>query len=329
MQSFSFNRILLLVIGLWPYQRTKFTRFQCICCFTILTSSIIFQLTRLITSKCTANLICEVFSSVSFFIVSLAKYNSFCINTGAIKDILIQLEHVRNQLKDKNEVAIIDEYTYNARQYSIGLTILCAFFTFVFITLQYFPSILIFPVLSKNVSQSRHVPIKMEYFIDQEKYFNLILLHVNVTFCIALVSILSIGTMLITYFIFTCGMFKITCYRIKRALNCNIQRNVTTKRKNLIVEDIKYAVEIHLQAMKLTTHIMSIFETMIFLLIVFGVICLALNLFELFEMMSSEINMEKFILPVVNVAISIIYMFISNYIGQNIIDHNNDVFHTA
>ncbi|XP_070523055.1 uncharacterized protein [Cardiocondyla obscurior] len=199
-----------------------------------------------------------------------------------IKDILIQLEHVRNQLKDKNEVAIIDEYTYNARQYSIGLTILCAFFTFVFITLQYFPSILIFPVLSKNVSQSRHVPIKMEYFIDQEKYFNLILLHVNVTFCIALVSILSIGTMLITYFIFTCGMFKITWYEYRKN-----HSNINT--------------------MKLTTHIMSIFETMIFLLIVFGVICLALNLFEVSLLF-----------------LYIIYMFISNYIGQNIIDHNND-----
>jgi len=42
-QYFSFNRILLLVIGLWPYEQSKFTRFQFIFFSAILTSGIIFQ----------------------------------------------------------------------------------------------------------------------------------------------------------------------------------------------------------------------------------------------------------------------------------------------
>ncbi|XP_011059576.1 PREDICTED: uncharacterized protein LOC105149097 [Acromyrmex echinatior] len=42
-QYFSFNRILLLVIGLWPYQQSKFTRFQFILISTILTAGIVFQ----------------------------------------------------------------------------------------------------------------------------------------------------------------------------------------------------------------------------------------------------------------------------------------------
>jgi len=40
---FSLNRTLLLVIGLWPYEKSKFTELQIICIFSILTTCIIFQ----------------------------------------------------------------------------------------------------------------------------------------------------------------------------------------------------------------------------------------------------------------------------------------------
>jgi len=51
-----------------------------------------------------------------------------------------------------------------------------------------------------------------EYFIDQEKYFSLILLHINAAFCIGLFAIIGIGTMLFVYLQFICGMFKISRY---------------------------------------------------------------------------------------------------------------------
>jgi len=52
----------------------------------------------------------------------------------------------------------------------------------------------------------------MEYFIDQEKYFYLILLHINAIACIGSAAMLAIGTMLITYFQHICGMFRIAWY---------------------------------------------------------------------------------------------------------------------
>jgi len=48
-----------------------------------------------------------------------------------------------------------------------------------------------------------------EYFIDQQKYFYLILLHIYAVICIGAIVMLAIGTMLITYIQHTCGMFKI------------------------------------------------------------------------------------------------------------------------
>ncbi|XP_012062193.1 PREDICTED: uncharacterized protein LOC105625475, partial [Atta cephalotes] len=120
----------------------------------------------------------------------------------------------------------------------------------------------------------------MEYFIDQEKYFYLTLLHIYAIIYIGAATTLAIGAMLITYFQYICGMFRIAGYRIEHAININIQQNITLKNKILMNEGIICAVEIHRQAMKLSKHLLSMFEIMMFCLIVFGVIFLTLNLFR-------------------------------------------------
>jgi len=48
-----------------------------------------------------------------------------------------------------------------------------------------------------------------EYFVDQEKYFYLILFHANVAFVIGATTMLATGTMLIVYQQHACGMFQI------------------------------------------------------------------------------------------------------------------------
>jgi len=39
-----------------------------------------------------------------------------------MKDLLEQLLHVYNELKDENEIAIIHEYGYNGKRFTIALT---------------------------------------------------------------------------------------------------------------------------------------------------------------------------------------------------------------
>lgn len=61
-----------------------------------------------------------------------------------------------------------------------------------------------------NESQPRQrVQIVTEYFVNQEKYFYLILLHKNAVICIGATTLTGTGTMLVGYIICACGMFKI------------------------------------------------------------------------------------------------------------------------
>jgi len=90
--------------------------------------------------------------------------------------------------------------------------VLAAFSVSIFIVAQFCSSI-ISVALSKNISQSRHLFITTEYFIDQEKYFYLIVLHTYAAICIGCTAMIAIGTMLVAYLQHTCGMLSISRYK--------------------------------------------------------------------------------------------------------------------
>ncbi|XP_025271234.1 uncharacterized protein LOC109610193 [Camponotus floridanus] len=178
-------------------------------------------------------------------------------------------------------------------------------------------------ILSSNTSRAHHLLIRTEYLIDQEKYFYLILLHIIVTVCIGGTAALAIGTILFTYLQHVCGMFKIASYRIERAMSITMLQNINLKKQILIFRGLICAVDIHRQAMKLSKRLQYSCEKMMCCLIAFGVISVSLNLFWIAS------SKEELILPFLYATISIIYMFLANYIGQLITNHNHHVFVTA
>lgn len=89
---------------------------------------------------------------------------------------------------------------------SFLVILVCGIFTCVFNT---FLPCIIEAVSPKNQSQSHSLHIMTEYFIDQEKYFYLILLHKEIASCIAVTAIVATGTMNILCFQHACGMFMV------------------------------------------------------------------------------------------------------------------------
>ncbi|XP_077264116.1 uncharacterized protein LOC143898476 isoform X3 [Temnothorax americanus] len=294
---YSLIRLLLLAVGLWPYQQSKFTQFQFIFFSAILSASIIFQLTPLILLKCTSDLVTKVLSPVSFFTMFIINYNVFRLNIEVVKKLLMELQHILNKLRDKNEIAIVKKYSCIANRYTITLTALVVCGIFVSIIVRIWSNLINVDV-PMNIShqRSRHLFIITEYFVDQEKYFHLILFHI---------------------------------YRIEHAMSIDILQNITLKNKILMPEGIIYAVDIHRQAMKLSRDLLSAFDIMMVWLITCGVVCVSINLFQIFQIASSGNNVEELLFPFIFLFTSVIYMFIANYIGQNITDHNKYVFSTA
>ncbi|KAL6425049.1 hypothetical protein ACFW04_009390 [Cataglyphis niger] len=328
-QYFNINRMLLLAVGLWPYQQSKVDRFRFIFFLSILTTAILFQFTSFFNSKCSADLVMRILSSALFFTTFVIKYIFFAINAESVKDLLTQLQYVYDQLKDERENAIVEKYNCSAKRFTIVITSLFICSIFALIVAQLWSNI-IAVVFSTNVSQARRLPIMTEYFVDQEKYFLLILLHLNAAFYVGMAVVVATGTMLIAYLVHICGLFKISSYRIECAMRVILFQNNNPKNDTLMLEEIRCAVDIHRQAMKLSKTLVYQFEAMLFCLIAAGVVSLSLNLFQIFQIASNrDNNIDEILFPSVLVFISILYMFCANYVGQNVTDHNSHVFVTV
>ncbi|XP_050465120.1 uncharacterized protein LOC126858696 [Cataglyphis hispanica] len=328
-QHFNLTRIILLAIGLWPNEKSKFRKFQAILCFGVLISFVIFQLTALTIAKCTADYI-KIFSSATFFSIAIFSYNMFWINGHHLKNIMKQLQYFCNELKDENEVAIFKKYGHYFRQCTIIFILLGICWMFIITLLPIWPQIFgsVF-YINESQLQSQTIQIMTEYFIDQEKYFYLILLHTNAAFCIGVTTWLGMGTMIIGWFIHICGMLTITSYRVEQIMTTKMSKNINLKNQIMIYnKKIFYAVEIHYKIMKICEHTCSNFKYSILLLLICTVSSLSLNLFGIFRNASLGDN-EAILFHLLCSFALFLYLFVANYIGQEIINHNNHVYFTA
>ncbi|XP_067216092.1 uncharacterized protein [Linepithema humile] len=330
---FNLNRILLLTVGLWPYQQSKFVRLQLTIFFSILITIVVFQLTTFLTSKCTVDLFANVFSSVLFFTFFIIKYCSFSLNNNVVKYLLEQMTYICNQLTDENEISIIKRYNSYGKYYTIVLMLFAVFVGFSLILYPFWPRIANILLFINETRTHAALPLVTEYFVDQDRNFYLIILHTTAATFIGGVAMLSTGTILLVCQQYACGMFRIACYRIEQAMTiCKLRKNYeknNLKNELLIYKGLIYAVDMHREAMKFSNSMISKFKVMFFFLIAAGVLCGSFSLFRIFQVISFGYNIQELSLPLLYVIVLVVYMMISNYVSQEIMDHNNDVIITV
>ncbi|XP_039311519.1 uncharacterized protein LOC105198327 isoform X2 [Solenopsis invicta] len=324
-ERFRFNRLLLLAIGLWPYQESKLAKVQFLILFSILITFIVFQFTTFITSECTTNFIIKVLSSSFFFICLAIEYNSFWINADIVKLSLDQIQHTYNKLKNKNEIAILTSYGNIAQLYTAVLTIIAAWSIFVFLILQMWPFIIGVIMTMNNSGLYPRIYITTEYFVNQENCYYFTLLHLNAAMCIGVTAIIATGTMMLMYFKHICGMFNIASFRIEKAMMTSVLQNITQEKEILIYKGIIYAIDIHRKATEFSQFFIKNFEGSFFFLIAAGMVSLSSSFVEV----ASSNNIEELILPTLIIFTLYVYLVISNYTAQEVTDHNNRVFATV
>ncbi|XP_077270661.1 uncharacterized protein LOC143901898 [Temnothorax americanus] len=321
----SLNRFLLLTVGLWPYQRSKLVQLQFALLFSVLATFILAQFATFLTSQCTPDLLINVFASALFYITFAIKYSIFSINVEVIKCLLEQLQHNCNELTDENEINIIKQYAIYAKRYTIALTLVGIFIAIILILYPIWSRVF-YTLLSINETHAFISPLLVtEYFVDK-RYFYLMFFHTNAAFFIGLIAMLATGTMFIVYLQHACGMFQITCYRIARTMTLETLRKNSLQNEYLIYKRLICAVDMHRKAMKFSNSTIYRFKIMFTFLIITGVMC---GSFNAYLITSFKSDIEELLLRLIIMMYLLTYIFVSNYFGQEIIDHNNNVFVTV
>ncbi|XP_026823607.1 uncharacterized protein LOC105280156 isoform X3 [Ooceraea biroi] len=328
-QYFNWHRILLLAVGLWPYERSNFVKFQCYFFLAIPTSFIIVMLTPFFTTERTFDFIIKNIAIVCFFMICIITHNSFWVNAHTVRCLLEKLQHMCNELKDQNEIAIIKKYGNTAKRYTtvLILLVMCSLFLLPFLPLS---TRILGTFLHLNESQQyRKLYIVTEYFVDQQKNFYFILLHMYAATYIEMTALIGPGALIIGYLKHICGMFKIASYRIEQAMSSNIFDKIYLRDKVEIHKEIISAVDIHCKAMEFANFLIFNFKDPFVMSQMFNVLCLSLNLYCIFQAVSFKDNIEEFLIHFTLATGIFLYSFVANYAGQEIIDHYNYIFSAA
>ncbi|XP_039311268.1 uncharacterized protein LOC113003318 [Solenopsis invicta] len=324
---YNVNRLLLIISGLWPYQKSKYRKIQATFYLIIMFSFIVLQLMTFIDANCTIDLIMKVLSLVLPMCASIIKHGTFFYNNRKMKHLISLMWYHWTIIQDKQEIAILEKYTNYSRRFTIYMLHLCVLGMFVIIIGHTSPMILDM-IVPLNSSRPRHFYILVKSFVDEEKYFFWLLLHTIVTVLVAIMMMISVGTMIITYFLHACAMFKIAGYRIGDAVTKNLTEVSYSKRNCAIYKKIINGVHIHQKAIEFTDLIFSNLKVPYFIILSVGVASLVLNIFQVFIALSTH-NMNELFTTFIFLFAQIVYMYVGNYGGQIITDHYVEVFNTT
>ncbi|XP_025263767.1 uncharacterized protein LOC109610147 [Camponotus floridanus] len=183
-----------------------------------------------------------------------------------------------NLLKDEAERDIMRQYSSHGELHTILITLSVIGTLLLYAFFEFMPTILdvIFPL---NETRAHELHALTEYFVDEEKYFYIILCHWLIgTYFEGFVCIATY-TLQLAYIHHICGLLKIASYRIEHSLDTYILYN-SIQEDHTAIQNICAAVNIHRRALECSEFFMVTFAPTFFIIIVISVASLSFNLFR-------------------------------------------------
>ncbi|XP_039311502.1 uncharacterized protein LOC120359119 isoform X2 [Solenopsis invicta] len=247
------------------------------------------------------------------------------IRNKQLKQLLEQIQDDCNLLKDKLEIDILENYASNVRLFTQSVLGFCCIILFIFSTLQYLPFIL--HILPFNKSQSLQLLSFTEYLIIPDKYIYVMMLHEFLTIYVGLATVLGTGLTIMIYVVHICVLLKIASYRIENIIERNILVISSPRREHLVYRRIIHAIVIHQRAIEYHKFFMSVFLKPFGFLVIIGIGSIIFALFLFSQQMAAN-NKGMALASFALIQIYLIYLFVSNYGGQTVID-NGIIFSEA
>ncbi|XP_067212003.1 odorant receptor 22c-like isoform X2 [Linepithema humile] len=318
---YGFTRRFMISVGLWPYQNPNYRKAIWVFVSMVYIQGIIFQYMTFITRQYNLKLFIELMSFNTLLFFFIVKYNTIYMNFKNVKFLLEQINSDFIALTDTQEIKIIQTYASKGRMYTVysGMFVYLGVLTFL-LTL-FVPDILDF-VKPLDEPRLRQLPTPIECFIDQQKYFYVIVSDICVIGIVGSTTLMASETMFLIVIRHACGLFTIASYRINHAFD-------DYKNESVIKAKLIRAIRIHGRSLEFIKFVNSCFSLYYLLVAGIGVLSLSVNLlrdlFQLFQAIESKITVDIYV-SALYVCTHFSYIFWVNYFGQDLSDHSEKIF---
>ncbi|XP_048260774.1 uncharacterized protein LOC125384825 [Bombus terrestris] len=283
------------------------------------------QLVKLIMAKLSTALRWKIVSYIAYSCIFVVRYIGYLYYIKDVKWIFQRITYDWNSLKNEAELLIIHEYTKTMKSLSIGFGLILGPMILTFF-LKTFSNDILDLLIPMNYTRPRVLPMMIEYFIDQEKFFYYIAIYINVTISLGALSVFvtEVNSMAVVYHI--CGLLKIVCYRINHIYVSNIPGVSPAQRSMIIHKQIISIVKLHTTIKHYVDFIQLKVMPLYNVFCVFGLITFILALFQFAKAMSIRNDIEEFVASLCTVITSVLYAFTVIHFAQKLTDHSSDIF---
>ncbi|GAB1861156.1 Odorant receptor [Camponotus japonicus] len=205
---YTLNRVMLSSIGLWPYQKAWLIRIQRFSCVTCVVSGIIVQLLTFTTFEYNLDLLLQVLSFTIPCLIAILKYVTYCVKIESVKLLFEQINYDCIAITDTQEIEIIQKYASRGRLYTIYFGLLIYIATILFLLTLCIPDVLNF-IMPLEKPRLRLLPTPVECFVDQQKYFYVIVSNMLVIAMVGMTTFIATETMFMIFIQHACGLFAI------------------------------------------------------------------------------------------------------------------------
>ncbi|KAL6255322.1 hypothetical protein P5V15_013662 [Pogonomyrmex californicus] len=320
---YKLNRFFLSISGLWPYQSKWSACLMRAILTVVMLSSTIFQISSFFTFDVNAEFIVDVIPALIPTLGSLSHMYARVRNIDKLRILLERMWNDWSLQKTNYEIKIMHEHAETTRLVTVCYSFLMYASVITYITWIFVPEILDV-IAPMNESRPRMQPFKIEFFIDEEQYFYLIRSHTCIVLFLLPIIFISSVTLYIALTQHVCGMCELLGYRaerlfcvVKGTAGCGLIRRSKINRGGIAV-----FVRLHYNIIQFID-IIEIYHTIPFLMDFLGFV-LAMGL-ALAQILTIGGNIERALRSISFTFATMMYLFISNYMGQKITDKTSNI----
>ncbi|CAL1677744.1 unnamed protein product [Lasius platythorax] len=322
-QYYKLNRLLLSIIGLWPYQRATNAWIQRVLAISLLIWAVIGQIVKIYMSELTVDFILDCSLVLITTIGVIMQFFDRILINDKLRSLLDHIKADWERIRSQDEIKIMREYAVNARI----IASLFSFYVIVGTSAYFFISMLpqILDVfLPLNESRSREQPFYIEFFIDEEKYFYFIRIQMYFLMMLLMEIGLANGILFVAYTQHASGLFTVLGYRAERLFSersSKSGRSIRGTEKDY--RNIVLFVEDHRNVLQFVDIIQSSYRRALFGEYLFFMILIGLTLVQIIKFSGLS---DRPIRSIAFIVGQLLYLLMFSYMGQRIIDTSTELF---
>ncbi|XP_011346353.1 uncharacterized protein LOC105284438 isoform X2 [Ooceraea biroi] len=283
------HRIMLTIVGLWPYQKTVIWQIQAVFFFGVYCCMLFSQFTPFLTTTCTMECIIKRFTHICITFVFILLYYSFYFNSEAVKQMVEHMHFDWKMFANSDAIKIFEEYLFESYIFALSLCFLYVISAF-FVAIVESKSIILDVIAPMNESRPRKLDLDIEFFVNEEQYFFFYLVQELLGLGIGTWSMLTTGTFLTTVTKHLCATYKIVRF-------C----------KSLVLS----------------------FDIWYFPIVFIGVLSLSGILFRLYNDIMQFDDLYDILAYFGVLVCYLLYMFMTNFLAQSYTDHSVEVLEST